>query len=185
MLSEHIYFNNNFCARWWNKTSGFKFVLYFSYSSSYSSCNFHFQNADNLSSRFSVFNHMNAGISPNCKFHLKYYFTGKTCWTRNIRFTIIYKGLRTHLCYTNAIVVNCIYFLYIGRETHRRKKKRSKRQVKVLLWEFLKFSILYSLLFVLPSIWNFSFYPQSKKLFCTQLVQTKLCRNHLSYITLE
>lgn len=84
---------------------------------------------------------MNVGISPNCKFNLKYYFTGKTCWTRNIRFTVIYKGLRAHLCYTNAIFVNCMYFLYIGRETHRRKKRR-KSQVKVLLWQFLKFSIL-------------------------------------------
>lgn len=27
--SEYIYFNNNFCASWWNKTSGFKFVLVF------------------------------------------------------------------------------------------------------------------------------------------------------------
>lgn len=27
--SEHIYFNNNFCASWRNETSGFKFVLCF------------------------------------------------------------------------------------------------------------------------------------------------------------
>lgn len=32
----------------------------------------------------------------------------------------------------------------MGRDTYRRRrKKRSKRQVKVLLWEFLKFSILH------------------------------------------
>lgn len=112
------------------------------YCNGYRSCYFHFQNADKLSSRFSNLNHTNIGISTNSKFYLKYYFTDKTCWTRNIRFTVIYKGLRTHLCYSNAIFVNCMYFLYIRRETYRRKKKRSKRQVKVLLWQFLKFSIL-------------------------------------------
>lgn len=73
------------------------------------------------------------------KFHLKYYFTGKTCQTRNSHFTVLYKEPRTHLCYTNVIFVNCIYFLSIGRE---KKKKRCKRQAKVLLWQFLKFSIL-------------------------------------------
>lgn len=98
----------------------------FFYCNGYRSCYFHFQNADKLLSGFSNLNHMNVGISPNCKFNLKYYFTGKTCWTRNIRFTVIYKGLRAHLCYTNAIFVNCMYFLYIGRETHRRKKKTQK-----------------------------------------------------------
>lgn len=94
---------------------------------------FHLQDADNLSSRFSKLNNMNVGISPSCKFNLKYYFTDRTCSTSYIHstlickglrthsiyeglrtHTLIYKGRKTHLCYTNAIFCELhIYLIYI------------------------------------------------------------------------
>lgn len=122
MLSEHICLDSNSCASWWNKTSGLKFVLCFTV---YSSCYFHFQNADNLSSRFSKLNHMNAGISPSCKFHLKYYFTDRTCSTSNIHSILTYKGLRTQLCYTNAIFCELHTFLICIHTEEKQMQKAS------------------------------------------------------------
>lgn len=98
---------------------------------------FHFQDADNLSSRFSKLNNVNVGISPSCKFNLKYYFTDRTCSTSNIHstlickglrtHTLIYKGRKTHLSYTNAIFCELyIYLIYIYiEEKNARGKLRS------------------------------------------------------------
>lgn len=123
MLSESICLDSNFCASWWNKTSVLNLFCVFTVVF-IAAVIFHFQDADNLSSRFSKLNHVNVGISPNCKFHLNYYFIHRTCSTSNIHSTLIYKGLRTQLCYTNAIFGDLhIFLIYIYIEEKNAKDK--------------------------------------------------------------